>query len=183
MRQAEIVNSTPDQVHLDIQHISGDKVDYIDPGEFDTKTGARRNVPVSHRVKEIPGRRMKGLGAEDKIFTKIDRKGNRVPCKPADIQYRLKSVCEKAKIPYGDKTLNKKGERIGIVFHCLRHTRTSKWVQLGYSDEIIRCATGHKTLAAFQAYVKLDPHTIMRLVKEKNEPDSTINLQKCVKTV
>ena len=47
MREGEIGNLTLSQVHLDIQHISGHKVDYIDLGIFDTKTGARRTVPVS----------------------------------------------------------------------------------------------------------------------------------------
>jgi integrase len=61
---------------------------------------------------------------------------------------------------------NKKGERIGIVFHCFRHTRTTKWVEMGFSDEIIRRATGHKSLEAYRNYVKLDPHAVMRLVQD-----------------
>ena len=46
----------------------------------------------------------------------------------------------------------------------IRHTRASKWVEAGFSDEIIRRATGHRSLAAYQQYVKLDPYAIMRLV-------------------
>ncbi len=80
----------------------------------------------------------------------------------------LKPICGKAGIVYGDKAVNKKGERIGIVFHCFRHTRTSKWVEMGFSDEIVRRATGHKTLEAYQQYVKLDPNVVMRLVEDKN---------------
>jgi len=57
-------------------------------------------------------------------------------------------------------------ERVGIVFHGLRHARTSKWIQMGFSDEIIRRATGHRSLAAYQNYVELDPHAMMRLVQE-----------------
>ena len=59
------------------------------------------------------------------------------------------------------------------MFHCLRHTRTTKWVEQGFSDEIIRRATGHKSLEAYQRYVKLDPHVVMRLV----EGDQTKNGQ------
>ena len=36
------------------------------------------------------------------------------------------------KIVYGDNAVNEKGERIEIVFHCLRHTRTTRWVEMGY---------------------------------------------------
>ena len=45
---------------------------------------------------------------------------------------KMRFACSRAKISYGDKILNKKGERIGIVFHCLRHTRASKWVEAGF---------------------------------------------------
>jgi len=82
------------------------------------------------------------------------------------IEYWMKKACKDAKIPYGDKAFNKKGERVGIVFHCLRHTRTTKWVEMGFSDEIIRRATGHKSLEAYRNYVKLGPHAVMRLVTE-----------------
>jgi hypothetical protein len=36
---------------------------------------------------------------------------------------------------------------------------------MGYSDEIIRRASGHTSLESYQRYVKLDPIAIMRLVK------------------
>ena len=42
----------------------------------------------------------------------------------------------------------------------LEHT-----VEQGLSDEIIRRSTGHKSLEAYQRYVKLDPHVVMRLVE------------------
>jgi len=163
MRVSEIINLTPGQVHLDIQHISGAIVDYIDLGIFDTKTGARRTVPISPRLKEVIQRRMVGLDVEDCIFTNEGRKYYVVI-----IADKLKAACKKADIPYGDKTFNKKGERIGIVFHCFRNSRTSKWVDMGFSDEIIRRATGHQSLAAYQKYVKLDPAAVMRLVNDEN---------------
>ena len=81
-------------------------------------------------------------------------------------------LCKRAKIPYGDKSLNHKGEKEGIVFHCLRHARTSMWVEMGLSDEIIRRATGHKSLESYRNYMKLEPAAIMRLVdtpKQKTE--------------
>jgi integrase len=143
MRLGEIVNLRANQVYLNVRHISGKVVDYIDLGIFDTKTQTRRTIPVSPRLKEVLKRRPKGLEPEGHVFTKNGLAG----------------------IPYGDKILNDKGERIGIVFHCLRHTRTTKWVEAGFSDEIIRRATGHRDMRAYQNYVKLDPAVVMRLVE------------------
>jgi integrase len=104
-------------------------------------------------------RRTKELNHYDYVFT---NKGKRYY--KALITTQMKATCEKAGIIYGDKPKNEKGERIGIVFHCLRHSRTSKWVETGFSDEIIRRATGHKSLEAYQQYIKLDPYAVMRLV-------------------
>lgn len=169
MRLGEICKLTAGQVKLDIQHISGDVLDYIDLGIFDTKTGARRTIPVSAELKEVLQRRIKDLDNEDPVFTtKSDSKFT-----SAIIFKRFRNACQEAGIIYGDKPRNAKGERIGIVFHCLRHTRTSKWVDMGYSDEIIRRATGHKSLEAYQQYVKLDPHAVMRLVKETGDKNGT----------
>ncbi len=92
----------------------------------------------------------------------------------------MKMICEKAGVIYGDKPVNKKGERTGIVFHCLRHTRTSRWVEKGFSDEIVRRATGHKTLEVYQQYIKLDPHVVMKLVenkKSKRDKNETKSVQ------
>ena len=79
---------------------------------------------------------------------------------------RMKATCEDAGIPYGDKLLSDEGERIGVVFHCFRLTRTTRWVEAGFSDEIIRRAAGHKSLEAYRDYVRLDPTTVMTLVRE-----------------
>ena len=76
-----------------------------------------------------------------------------------------------AKSVYGDNAVNEKGERIGIVFHCLRPTRTIRWVELGFFDDSIRRATGHRSLGAYQQYVKLDPAAVMRLVDNRHAND------------
>jgi integrase len=165
MRSSEICKLTAGQVHLDIQHISGAVLDYIDLGIFDTKTGARRTIPVSAKLKKVFQRRTKDLNPDDYVFT---NKGKRYY--KALITTQMKATCEKAGIIYGDKPKNEKGERTGIVFHCLRHSRTSKWVEAGFSDEIVRRATGHRSLEAYQQYIKLNPHAVMRLV-ENPKPD------------
>jgi integrase len=164
MRLSEICSLTAGQVKLNIQHISGHIVDYIDLGIFDTKTKTRRTVLVSPRLKEVLQRRIEGLDDEDYVFSRNDKR-----IYPTIITYTMRRVCKDADIIYGDKAVNKKGERIGIVFHCFRHTRTTKWVEMGFSDEIIRRATGHKSLEAYQRYIKLDPHVVMRLVEGENK--------------
>jgi integrase len=169
MRSSEIAGLTAGQVHLSVRHISGNIVDYIDLGMFDTKTGARRTVPVSAGLKEILERRIENLNAEDCVFT--DRRGEYTNVR---ISNKMMHLCKRAGVQYGDNLLNKKGERVGVVFHCLRHTRTTKWVEAGFSDEIIRRATGHKSLEAYQQYIKLDPSVVMRLVGgQKGKTDNS----------
>ncbi len=171
MRSGEISNLRASQVYLDLPHISGQMVDYIDLGIFDTKTGTRRTVPVSEGLKEVLERRLQGLAPEDHVFTYTGRNGQVKIYYPAMTSERMRYACKKATIVYGDNAVNEKGERIGIVFHCLRHTRTTKWVEMGFSDEIIRRATGHKSLEAYQQYVKLDPSAVMRLVAKRHTDD------------
>lgn len=164
MRAGEICRLTAGKVNLGVRHISGAVLDYIDLGIFDTKTKTRRTVPVSPRLKEVLKRRLDGLEPDGLVFTW----GNGRAFRPSYLGEKLKPVCDKAGIVYGDKVFNDKGERIGFTFHCFRHTRTTKWVEAGYSDEIIRRATGHKSLEAYRNYVKLDPCVVMRLVGDKN---------------
>jgi integrase len=121
-------------------------------------------VPVSARLRDVLERRLQVLGPDDYVFTYSGYGKNRKPYTPVAVSIKFKQVCKDAGVVHGDKALNAKGERIGVTFHCLRHTRTTRWVEMGFSDEIIRRATGHRTLAAYQNYVKLDPAVVMRLV-------------------
>lgn len=175
MRSGEICNLTAGQIHLNIQHISGVVLDYIDLGVFDTKNQTRRTVPVSEKLKEVLQRRIKDLNPDDYVFTENGKKFTKNM-----VIKRMIKACKKAGIVYGDKPVNAKGERIGIVFHSLRHSRTTRWVEMGYSDEIIRRATGHKSLEAYQRYIKLDPYAVMILVgspkRDKNEIKLTQSL-------
>jgi len=164
MRAGEICKLTADKVRLGVQHVSGALLDYIDLGIFDTKTKARRTVPISAELKEILKRRLDGLAPDDLVFTYKGAKYN-----PSHLYKKFKPVCDKADVIYGDKIFNAKGERIGITFHCFRHTRTTKWVEMGFSDEIIRRATGHKSLEAYRNYVKIDPYVVVRLVDNIND--------------
>ncbi|MCJ7596193.1 MAG: site-specific integrase, partial [Desulfobacterales bacterium] len=175
MRSSEICCLTAGQVKLDVPYIrNGEKVilNYIDLGIFDTKTGARRTVPMSESLKEIFERRLKGLAPEDSVFTNGGK-----PYRNVNVIVKMKFACKRAGIPYGDKLLNKKGEKAGVVFHCLRHTRTTLWVLAGFSDEIIRRATGHASLKAYQYYIKLDPSAVMRLVESETDKFGTKEVQ------
>jgi integrase len=170
MRSAEICKLTASQVHLGVSHISGQVVDYISLGIFDTKNRTERTIPVSAELKEVLLRRLEGLAEDDLVFT---REG--FPFTNVNISLRFKRACNKAKIPHGDKLLNAKGERIGLVFHSLRHSRITLWVQAGFSDELIRRASGHRSLAAYQRYVRLDPAAVMRLVENGVKPGQNLS--------
>ena len=164
MRSGEICTLTASQVYLGVRHISGQVVDYISLGIFDTKNRTERTIPVSAELKEVLLRRLEGLSGDDLVFT---REG--LPFTNSNIANRFKRACRKAEIPHGDKLLGSKGERIGLVFHSLRHSRISLWVQAGFSDELIRRASGHRSLAAYQRYVRLDPTAVMRLVENREK--------------
>lgn len=167
MRSGEIIDLRARQVHLNVKHISGEVLDFIDLGIFDTKTKARRTVPISPRLKEVLERRLVELDTDDPVFTNLQ--GQKYSCAQS-ISSLFRDVCTATGVPHGDKLLNDKGERIGIVFHCLRHTRTTKWVESGYSDEIIRRATGHASLEAYRKYVNItDAKPIMNLIRNQNE--------------
>jgi integrase len=166
MRSGEICNLRAGKVKLDVQHISGAVVDYIDLGIFETKTKARRIIPISTELKAVLKTRMKGLDPDEYVFT-YTRAGRARKYTPQTLWNRMVKACEKAGIPHGDKILNEQGERIGLTFHCFRHTRISRWVAEGHSDEIIRRASGHDSLKAYKDYVKLDPAAICRLVHKR----------------
>jgi len=177
MRSGEITNLKVKDIHLDVTtDIHGDSVSFIYLGYFGTKNKTERIVPISDTLREMFERRMEGLEPTDLIFTRED--GN--PFNANSVSDRMRTLCRRVGVPYGDKLLDEDGYRIGVVFHCLRHTRTTKWVEMGFSDEIIRKATGHISLEAYRTYVKLNPSVVMRLVKAdktaKNEIEEVISL-------
>jgi len=165
MRLTEIANLRVNRVHLNEIHIEDGKsvpTNYIELEAVDTKTGLRRIIPASKSLKEVLLRRIENLEPGDRVFT-----GNGVPYYRQWISSKMKTSCKVAGIVYGDKAgLDDMGQRVGIVFHCFRHTRTVRWLRKGFSDTFIRAATGHKTLAAYRTYADkaATPASIMRLV-------------------
>lgn len=162
MRSSEICKLKANQVHLDavMSQMPPRTADFISLDKFDPKTGTQPTIPVSAELKEVLARRLEGLAPDDYVFTTEE---GRI-FSNVTVASRLKNLCKKVGIPYGDKLVAKKGNRLGIVFHCLRRTRTTKWVELGYSDELVRTATGHRSLEAYRQYVKPGPAALMRLV-------------------
>ncbi len=171
MRSSEITNLKASRIHLDVtQIVDGQQhtLDYINLGMFDTKTKTERIVPVSPELKAVLIRRMKGLAPDDYVFTNANGK----PYTRTAITNKMRRLCNRVGVPYGDKTINEdEGRREGIVFHSFRVTRTSKWIKEGFSDEIIRKATGHHSLAAYRRYVNLDASSVMRLVRPIRHTD------------
>jgi integrase len=162
LRSREIADLRVKDVRLDASHISGAKLDYL--AVTDVKNGKTKTPPVSPELKEVLLRRLKGLAPGDRVFTEAG-----LPYNTNVVTHRMKKYCTLAGIPYGDKLRNEKGERIGVVFHSLRHTRTTLWVEEGWSDQIIMKATGHKSLEVYQGYVHLDASSVMRLVSREGK--------------
>ena len=158
MRSTEIAELRASQVYLDVDHISGKKLDFIDV--IDVKNKMPKTPPVSPRLKKVLERRLEGLDPDDRVF--VDKTGAYYNTR---ISHKMRFCCKRAGVPYGDKLLDEQGNRIGVTFHCLRHTRTTKWVEAGWSDQIVMKATGHKDLKSYRGYVHLDAAAVMRLVE------------------
>ena len=154
MRPTEIARLKVRQVHLD-------KPAYIGLGT-DTKTKTVRTVPISTRLKEMLIPRLETRGPDDFVFFQIKR--NKVGTGYAGYSNRFRHVCLKAGLPHGEKTLNDKGEKIGLLFYCFRHTRITKWIKADHSDEVIRKATGHTNFSSYRKYSHLDSEIVSILV-------------------
>lgn len=170
MRSGEICNLRFYRVHLDevVSEVPYKTANYISLGKFGTKNKTDRIVPLSETAQKLLRKRLEGLHPDDYVFLT----DNAQPFTSAMVSERFRSTCNRAGIIYGDEIVERadgEKERLGIVFHCLRHTRTTLWVRMGLSDEIIRRATGHLSLAAYQKYVKLDAGDIMVLVNGRTD--------------
>ena len=90
----------------------------FEDGEFDAAVCGFGiiHLPDPHR-----GLRM---GRDGKPFTNVN------------ISNRFRKLCKKAEVLHGDKLKNAKGERIGLVFHSLRYSRTTAWIEAGLSQAV-----------------------------------------------
>lgn len=161
MRSKEVCNLKAGDVVLDLDWIGGKPISYLKV--LDVKNKEFRFPPVSKALRDVLERRIQGLSENDYVFTT----SRSTKWTPVHIRKSMMRTCKRAGVAYGDKIeLDEEGKpyRVGITFHCLRHTRTSKWVEAGFSDEIIRKATGHKDLSAYRIYIHLNEASTQRLV-------------------
>ncbi|HUV58827.1 MAG TPA: site-specific integrase [Desulfatiglandales bacterium] len=144
MRKGEILNLTRDKVDLNNRRI---KLEAID-----TKTGEPRTCPICnelyHVLKKIP----RALH-DPHVFLY-----NGKPIK--GIKTTFKTLCEKAKVPYGRKV---KG---GLTFHDLRHSFNTYMRKAGVDKEVIKAITGHSTDSMFTRYNKIDRDDIDQAVEK-----------------
>jgi len=106
MRSAEITNLKVAHVHLNVKHISGDTLDYIELPKSMTKGKVKRLIPVSARLKEVLVRRMQGKTGDDFVFTNGNGKNYG---RSTHVTTLMQSCCARAKIPYGDKIFQRRG--------------------------------------------------------------------------
>jgi integrase len=162
MRSTEISRLRAGQVHFDkvITELPKRVADYLEV--IDVKNRELKFVPISDHLAEVLERRLQGLKPDDLVFTE---KGK--PWYNAFVRNRMIAACKAARVEYGDrikKDSQGRPYRPGIVFHCFRHTRITKWVDEGWSDAHIRLASGHKDMSSYREYHHLDPASVMRLV-------------------
>lgn len=142
MRKGEILNLTRDRLDLNNRRI---KLEAID-----TKTREPRTCPICDELYQILKKLPKALH-DPHVFLY-----NGKPIK--DIKTTFKTLCEKAKVPYGRKV---KG---GLTFHDLRHTFNTYMRKAGVDKEVIKAITGHNTDSMFTRYNKIDGDDISQAV-------------------
>lgn len=169
MRSREIRRLTASQTYIGIRHVSGAVLNYFHLGHFDVKNKTERIVPISDELLMTIKKRIKSKGKDDFIFTYNGR-----PYAKHHIKCLMKRTCKEAGILYGDRHLDIKGNRIGLVFHSLRHTAITRWIKQGFSDEVIRRISGHKDLASYRKYVHLEPADLMIVVQNSKFPVNKI---------
>ena len=194
MRQGEIANLKKRQVTLDeVRIVAGQKkkASYFSLG-FNTKTNKPRIVPISAKKCEISGtslrdivkRLIKDKDPDEHLFQPDrGRASYRRPYYDGQLIIRkLAEACRRAGVPYGDNIkdengrlkLTPEGLRWGITFHCFKTTRVTRWIELGYSDELISMAVGTTDLKTLREhYVRMDPGTVMFLVDDSGKKEGT----------
>jgi len=134
LRRGELANLTWADVDLDSKLIS-----VRNRGDFRTKTGDERSVPLRGRaldqLLEIKNRRG---GVEQSATVIVDRRRN--PIRPDRMTRRFKDFVRKADLD----------ERIS--FHNLRHSCVSLLSRRGVSTRIIQKIVGHSSITTTERY-------------------------------
>jgi integrase len=137
MREGEILNLKEKQIHF---HGNGADEGFIELYDGETKTGEGREVPFGNAI----GRLLKGhlisrkkCGPERYLFT--TENGNLL----GNFRRAFQRACKRAGIK-------------GLCFHDFRHTAITNMRKAGVNISVIMAISGHKTMAMFKRYNKID---------------------------
>jgi len=158
MREGEILNLREKQVHF---FENGAEEGYIELYNGETKSGEGREVPFSSVVGRLLKdhlERQKKRDPERFVFATTNgnllgnfRRAFQRACKRSCIH---EETCEK-KDPKTCKTCELKGIK-GLCFHDFRHTAITNMRKAGVNISVIMAISGHKTMAMFKRYNKID---------------------------
>lgn len=137
MREGEILNLKEKQIHFFEEE---SEEGYIELYNEETKTGEGRNVPFGADVGK-PLRdhlnAIKKRGPERFLFT--TENGNL----PGNFRRAFQRACKRAEIH-------------GLCFHDFRHTSITNLRKAGVHTSVIMAMSGHKTMAMFKRYNRID---------------------------
>lgn len=138
MREGEILNLKEKQIHFSTD---GADEGYIELYDGETKTGEGRQIPFSSTIgkllKEHLARKMKRRGLERFLFT--TQNGNLL----GNFRRAFQRACNRAEIE-------------GLCFHDFRHTAVTNMRKAGVDTSVIMAISGHKTMAMFKRYNRID---------------------------
>lgn len=158
MREGEILNLREKQVHF---FGNGSEEGYIELYNGETKSGEGREVPFS----SVVGRLLKDH---------LERQKKRVPEKFmfttsngnlfGNFRRAFQRACKRSCVH--EDTCEKKDSKVcktcelkcikGLCFHDFRHTAITNMRKAGVNISVIMAISGHKTMAMFKRYNKID---------------------------
>jgi integrase len=137
MREGEILNLREKQIRF---YDNGAEEGYIELYDGETKSGEGRKIPFGSLIgKPLKDHltRQKNGGPERFLFTTT--KGNLL----GNFRRGFQRACKRAGIK-------------GVCFHDFRHTAITNMRKAGVNIGVIMAISGHKTMAMFKRYNKID---------------------------
>lgn len=113
---------------------------------------ARRNVPMTQRVKKILQARIKDKGTTDWLFPAQTQSGHLETVKKQHEQAIIQAEIEETFVPY-----------------CLRHTYGTRLGEVGTEAFTIQKLMGHSSVLISQRYVHPSPESVTNAVKRLEE--------------
>lgn len=122
-------------------------------GEFTTKSGSERSVPLIGDAKEVLERLAEEEPERVEAGARIFRSATGKPLRKDKTSKRFKFYVRQAKLPEY------------IHFHSLRHTTASWLVQKGVSLPIVQAILGHSSIQVTQRYAHLAPDVLVQAMQ------------------